>query len=470
MARRINRVSPTGDPIPDVELNDSENDVTNEFETNENDDGTGTARCAPTPPPPRRPPNPVVMKNDPMAELFGPGSTIKQIGDPDDEMPDEIRGVIEENGLARKDFQCVLKSIPDGTLNESVDNSSISVYIRAWKRSIPTMDFIAREYGPGNYILVLSWRVVDREEGISKNRREVVPIAISDKCAAEYKKHQLNKKISDASDTGTKVREAIVEKTIEGQLISALTGGKEDHEKKQSPKEYLEELMGTVKMLGLPVGGFGGGGAPTRIEWEKYLPAIMTGATALLGVLQQASARRAEEQNKLFMLMLSQNQNSSQQMMEMVKIQATKPAADNPLKDLQQMVMSAMDIKQMMNPEKETVSDKIFRVVEMVAPQILTIAATAAQNQQPPRGPAVDIAKMYVKSNPDFEKLKNDPAEMVKFVQRLDERIGWENADVVLAVVEWGRPQNCPRDPAKRYPPQDQAVDAQTEDIAPQDA
>jgi hypothetical protein len=453
MARRIVPAVPTADDSTTVETQD----FASIPET-----GDVVIETPPQIPPQRQslPPNPAVMKHDPMAEIFGPGSTCTMIGDPEDEMPDDIRAVIEENGLSKRDFACVLKELPAGSTTDAVDGSANSIYVKGWKRSIPSMEYIAREHGPGNYVLVLSWRYLDRDDNVHRTKRETVPIQISEKCASEYRKHQLDKKIKEASATGTKVREALVEKTIEGQLISAITDGNRDNDKKQTPKEYLEELMSTVRTLGLPVGGFG---TPTKgIDWEKILPAVLTGATALLGVLQQSSQRRADEQNKMFMMMLSQNQNASGQVIEMYKTLAMKPAMDNPLKELQQMVMSAMDIKELMNPPKETLSDKIFRVVEMVAPQILTIAANAAQTHQPPTGPAVDIAKMYVGANPDFAKLKNDPVEMQKFVERLDDRIGWENADVVLGVVEWQRPPNCVRDPAKRYPPQATAQDAET--------
>lgn len=451
-------VPPSDNTVQDDVVNDSDDDIILDE----------PPVSVPRPSSPR--PDPRIIKNDPMAEIFGPGSTLKMIGDEqNDEMPDEIRGVIEENGLSKRDFSCTLKSIPSGTLNDNVDASAVSVYIKAWKRAIPSMDYIAREYGPGQYVLVLTWRSVDRDEGVSKQHRELVPINISEKCAGEHKKHMLDKKIAEASDTGTKVRDAIVDKTIEGQLISALTGKPQDDDKKQTPKQYLEEIMSTVRMLGLPVGGMGAVQPPSKIDWEKILPAAATVVTSVLALLQNSSQRRADEQNKLFMMMMSQNQSASSQVIEMYKTLALKPPTDNPLKELQQMVMSAMDIKEMMNPAKESLSDKIFRVVEMVAPQIITIAAQAAQNHQPPSGPAVAMTKMYVKSDPDFEKLKQDPIEMAKFVQRLDDRIGWENADVVLAVVEWERPSICVRDPAKRYPPQQTAVDADTEDVSPQD-
>jgi hypothetical protein len=382
-------------------------------------------------------------------------------------MPDEIRGLIEEHGLSKHDFSCVLKEIPPGTVGNSLDSSSTSVYIRAWKRAIPTMDYIALEHGPGNYILVLSWSKYNAEENVHKHKREIVPITISEKCAAEHKKHRLDMKIKDATDTSTKVREAMVEKTIEGQLISAITG-KSENDLKQTPKQYLEEIMGTVKMLGLPVGGFNTPAPVNKIEWDKILPAVVPLVTAFLTMSQNAEQRRSEENNKMFMLLLSQNQNASSQLMEMLKFQASKPAGENPLKDMQTMIMNALDIKQLLNPPQETISDKIFRVVETVAPQILQIAATAAQNHTRPTGIAVDMAKMYVKSDPDCTKLQKNLEEMIKFVNRLDDRIGWENADVVLGVVEWTRPDECVRDPEKRLPPSQATETIDSEDVAPE--
>jgi hypothetical protein len=468
MARQKNS-PPPGDTSPQF----IREDVSNEADTLENEIDVATemeetVNTGSTVQVPRRMPNPEILKRDPMAEMFGPGSTLRQLGDPDDEMPDEIRGLIEENGLSKREFMCTLKGIPAGTLGETVDNSTQSVYIKAWKRTIPTSEYIAREYGPGNYVLILTWRSMNPDDRTSVAKRETVSITISEKCAAEYKKYQLDKKINEASTTGSKVRDALVEKTIEGQLISAITGKDGSDQPKQTPKEYIEEIMGTVKMLGLNVGGFG---APVKqgIEWDKILPAVIPLATAALGFLQSSAQRRQEEQMKLFMMMMGQNQSASNQVIDMYKTIATKPPVDNPLKELQQMVMSAMDIKEMMNPAKETLSDKIFRVVEMVAPQILTIAAQAQATKQPPHGPAVDMAKMYVNANPDFEKLKNDPAEMKKFVDRLDDRIGWENADVVLTVVEWPRPAYCPRDPNKRFPAQQTAEDAEIDEEQGQD-
>lgn len=430
---------------------------------NDNDE---TSVSAPMQLPPK--PNPELLKGDPMAELFGPGSTLKMIGnEAEDEIPEEIRGLIEENGLSKRDFTCILKEIPAGCTTDNVDNTSASVYVRSWKRSIPSMEYIAREHGPGAYILVLSWQVYDHEAGSRRMRREVVPVMISEKCAGEHKKHLLDKKINDAAATGEKVRSVLIEKTIEGQLVDAITGKNNEQKPQQTPKEYIAEIMDTVRMMGLPVGG---AAVPVqRIEWDKILPAVVPLITGFLSMQQNAEQRRIEESNKMFMLLLSQNQNSSSQLMEMLKIQAMKPAGENPLKDMQAMIMNALDIKQLLNPPQETLSDKIFRVVEGVVPQILTIAANASQNHQAPKGPIVDMAKGYVQSDPDFNKLKSDPVEMIKFVSKLDDRIGWENADIILGVVGWERPVQCVRDPGKRHPPAQHIEDGEIDEVAPQD-
>lgn len=414
------------------------------------------------------PPNPDLLRGDPMAELFGPGSTLKMVGNPEeDEIPDEIRGLIESNGLSSRDFTCILKEVPAGCTADVLDNTSASVYIRSWKRSIPSLEYIAKEHGPGAYILVLSWVQRDPETSVRKTRREVVPVVISEKCSGEHKKHLLDKKINEAAATGEKVRGVLIEKTIEGQLVDAITGKNNDQKQQQTPKEYIAEIMDTVRMMGLPVGG---AVAPAKgIEWDKILPAVVPVITAFLTMQQNSEQRRSDENNKMFMLMLSQQQQASNQLMEMLKLQAQKPAGENPLKDMQHMIMNALDIKQLLNPPQETLSDKIFRVVEGVVPQILTIAANASQNHQPPKGPIVEMAKGYVQQDPDFNKLKSDPVEMCKFVSKLDDRIGWENADIILGVVGWERPAQCVRDPAKRGPANDGISDGEIDDVVPQD-
>jgi hypothetical protein len=170
---------------------------------------------------------------------------------------------------------------------------------------------------------------------------------------------------------------------------------------------------------------------------------------------QDAERRRSEDFNKMLMLMMTQGQNATGQMFEMMKLQSGQGSGGQAFKEMKDMIMGALDLKSVLaGNEKETLSDKIFRVVEGVAPQILQIAATAAQAQAARNTMPVKMAKGYIDSDPDFAALKQNPAEMKAFIEKMDSFFGWRQTDVVLAVADWQRPDNCPRDPMKEHPAQ----------------
>jgi len=122
------------------------------------------------------------------------------------------------------------------------------------------------------------------------------------------------------------------------------------------------------------------------------------------------------------------------------------------------MVMGALDLKKALSGnEPETLGDKIFRLVESVAPSILAIAATTAQTRN---NPAVAMAKDYVEKNPDFQALKHNPVELKKTIDRMDQTYGWVQVDHILNTMGWPRPADCPRldqlrDPAPDVPKPD---------------
>jgi hypothetical protein len=403
-----------------------------------------------------RPPNPDILKRDPIAEMFGPGSGLKILGDPDDDIPDEVRGVIDEYGLSKKSFQCVLKEIPQGsTIGENSSSSSLnSKYIKGWVRQIPSLEYIARTYGPGMYLLCFSWRAAS-EDGSrpSVAGRQEVPVEISEKFADEYKKHRLSQKIQDADKLSTQVRDTLIEKNLESKMIQSLSGGGEQMDAKQTAKAYIAETIENARMLGLsPMASQ----VPARtFEWDKLLPALLGGFTAFMQMQQEAARQRQEASDKMFMLMLSQNQSASQNLIEIMKTQSGVGSGNMAIKEFKDMVLGALDVKEALNSQnqKEGLADKIFRVVESVAPQILSIAATTAQARANQNNPMVKLAKGYINNNPDFEALKHDPNELKVFIGKLDANFGWKSTDAILQVSGWERPDYCPRVPEQENPP-----------------
>jgi hypothetical protein len=416
-------------------------------------------------------PNPDLLRKDPMAEIFGPGSGVKLIGDPDDQIPDEVRAVLDEFGLSKKPFQCVLKEIPEGSDIGDQGASTNTQYIKGWVRGIPSVDYIAKNYGPGLYLLQFTWRIREEDENgknVSKAYHQEVTVPISQKAAGDYKKHRLDRKLREANEISTQVQEAMLEKNLENAALKGVLGDKD--ESKQNPaqaaKQYIAETMEAAKMIGLsPLSSLP---APRVIEWEKILPAVVGGITAFLQMQQTAENSRREEFNKLLMLMMSQSQNASKEFMEIMKAQSGVGSGNMAIREFKDMVLGALDIKEALSGnQKEGLADKIFRVIEGVAPQILSIAATTAEARAAQNHPMVKVAKNYVASNPDFVALKNNPAELKKEFEKLDDFFGWRQTDIITQVMGWERPQDCLRDPVKENAPQlpmenDEPADAMT--------
>jgi len=409
-------------------------------------------------------PNPELLRKDPMAELFGPGSGVKLYGNPEDEIPDEIRALLDANGLGGKAFSCMLKEIPSNAGVDGESSNVSSVFVKGFTRGIPSPDYIAREYGPGNYLLQFSWQIKEGD-GTRRMQREEVPLVISEKVLGEFKNQRIKNKIRDAMKHGEEVREALVEKSIEGELIGALTGrknGGDDAKPADVAKAYLAEALETAKLLGLtPANNMP---APRPFEWDKILPAVMTGLTAFLTLNQQAEAARREESYRMLMLLMSSSQNSNNQLLEMMKSQSGQGSGNMAIREFKDMILGALDIKEVLSGNsKESLGDKIFRLIESVAPSIMSIAAVSAQ--QAAKNPMVQMAKGYVESNPDFQALKRDPAEEKKVIDSMDQTYGWRQTDHILQTMGWERPATCPRLPDQKEPPQEDISDGETTEI-----
>jgi hypothetical protein len=380
------------------------------------------------------------------------------VGESGDEVPEEVRALFQQYGLSKHSFQCMLKELPEGSRVGSEGGtadtgSQTAAYIKGWTRSIPSFEYIKNNHGPGTYILAFSWRGQKDDGTGTEAKHEEVVIEISPKAADEHRKFRLNRKIDDASETSSHVRDKVVESELESRMLEGLTGiSKEQKPPAEAAKEYITSAMETVKMLGIPIGQQ----QAKVIEWDKILPAV---APIVLAYLQHQSAmeqRRAEDFNKMLMLMVTQGQNSNHQLLEMFsRVQTGAGSGNQFIKEFTDMIKGAVDVKQLLNPPAETLGDKIFRVVESVAPQILSIAQQAAQNQAAmARNPMVGMAKDYVNKNPDFQALRGNPVEMKKTIDRMDDFFGWRQTDTIIEVIGIQRPENCPRDPAKKEPPE----------------
>jgi hypothetical protein len=112
-------------------------------------------------------------------------------GNQDDALPPELTEFLVNNGLGGKPFSIILKQAAVGG---DAGGSGAAAYVKAFNRTIPSIEFIARNYGPGDYMFVISWRGTN-DQGDSKTLSEIIDFSVSDKYEAEYLEHMQERKI-----------------------------------------------------------------------------------------------------------------------------------------------------------------------------------------------------------------------------------------------------------------------------------
>ena len=132
------------------------------------------------------------------------------------------------------------------------------------------------------------------------------------------------------------------------------------------------------------------------------------------------------------------------------------------MEDFGKMIASALDVKELLQGKKESLADKLFALVENVAPHILSVMAMPKQVAM--TDPRMILAKNAVAHSPDFQALKEaqNKGELTKFVKNMDSYFGWEQTDGILMVMSEGtiqRPPECSRLPNQQFPEGDERND-----------
>lgn len=378
-----------------------------------------------------------VLVNDPLQQFLGPQSGNKVLGNYEEEdVPDQIIAVLDEFGLhGGKAFRVIIKELPDG-----VDDPALGSFVKSFSRSVPTVDYLGRNYGPGRYCLVFQWRAKDQEQGKLVNKSERVLIEVSDKFEPEYREYQHKLKLERLKKRKESVQDAILESKLEGSLLDSEDGNGKPGTL-QTAKEYVREMLSFNEQLGLRRGG---------IDWEKILPVLATGLPLMLKALSEMGANARMQQQQLMTLMLTQSNNYNSQLVEVMKNMGPQSGSDS-IKEFREMLTSAIDMKELIHGDKkDTLADKIFSLVESVGPQLLSIASMSAAARA--RDPRVSMARGFIQNNPDFKALADSPESQSNLIRKLDAFYGWEQTDSILGVIGWTRPDDCPRLPEQQHP------------------
>lgn len=376
-----------------------------------------------------------ILVNDPLNSFLGPMSGNKVLGNyQEEDIPDEVLGILDEYKLYNgKPFRTIIKELPEGC-----DDPALGAFVKSFSKTVPTIDYLGRNYGPGRYCLVFTWKQKDPEQGRMISKSSDVLIEVSDKYEAEYREFQHQQKIARLKKRKESVQDALLESKLEGTLLEDQTG---EHHGNQNAKEYVKEMLAFNEQLGLKRGG---------IDWEKLMPLLMTGMPLMLKVLADMSSSKQAQMQQMMTLMLTQSNNYNSQLVEVMKNMGPQNGSDT-MKEFREMLTSAIDMKELLQPNKpDSLADKIFSMLETVGPQLLQIAQMSAAARA--RDPRIAMAKQFVEHNPDFQALDNSPESKAALVRKLDTFYGWQQTDAILQVMGWTRPDNCPRIDEQKFP------------------
>ncbi len=375
-----------------------------------------------------------VLVNDPLQQFLGPQSGNTVLGNYENEdIPDEVLGVLDEYGLYNgKPFRTIIKELPEGC-----DDPSLGAFVKSFSKTVPTIEYLGRNYGPGRYCIVFTWKQKDPEQGRMISKSSNVLLEVSDKYEAEYREYQHQQKLSRLKKRKESVQDALLENQLESSLLS------DGNEKggKQDAKEYVKEMLSFNEQLGLKRGG---------IDWDKVLPVLATALPLVFKALQEMGASTRQQQQQLMTLMLTQSNNYNNQLVEVMKNMGPQNGTDT-MKEFREMLTSAIDMKELLQPNKpDTLADKIFSMLETVGPQLLQIAQMSAQARA--RDPRIAMAKNFVQNSPDFQALADNPESQSNLIRKLDAFYGWQQTDSILQVMGWQRPDDCPRIDEQKFP------------------
>lgn len=372
-----------------------------------------------------------------------------------DDTPDEITDFVRANDMSDK-YVVMLKQKPDG--------GGIAQTLRSFTNYYPNVNTLGKEWGPGSYILVFSWRA----EGKSGKKETVTKdfkIELPERAWADEHDRWLMER--------SKKRQNAMEEEWKQEAMKARVMGQVSPTPVQPPSELesLKKMLEIAKSLGVPIGGQQKA-EPKEKEKKSFAdrmvemaPAI-TAIGAVVGPIVVAIIQRPKP--------LSDTALTNTLVNHLI---TNKPQEDGTMKTVLPFLMGSlkqiMDFKQSMEPEeKQSFVEKVFDKLAPMVPQVLALATQPRPQME--QNPMVGMARNLG----DVKAMKNDPELAYLGVQRLDEVYGFQQANQILTVFGMERPEellgNISKYPSKGYGPDGHPDSGDIRDVRmpdqPQDA
>ena len=139
---------------------------------------------------------PQMPNDDVFNNIMSPDNTGIPFEDEDD-TPEDIKALLEAEGLDKKKYTCMLKEVITGQ-----DDGESELYLQGFSRAYPTVSYLTKRYGSGKYKLVFFWNGKN-ETGKVVKKSDSHYIFISPKVQSvheEWKRAEKLRKIKEYND------------------------------------------------------------------------------------------------------------------------------------------------------------------------------------------------------------------------------------------------------------------------------
>lgn len=334
-----------------------------------------------------------------------------------EDTPDDITDFVRANDVADK-YTVMLKQKPDG--------GGTAQTLRSFANYYPNVNTLGREWGPGSYSLVFSWRA----KGLN-NKMETVTKEFKIELPARAWLHEHNQFLLERA----KKMQLQTEEELKVEAMRNRIVGPTAPVQPVSDFDNLKKMLDLAKSIGVPIGG---PAKPEPKEKEKksfsermvdMAPAITAFGAVVAPIVVALITRPKPPDDKSTQNLLLQH----------ILTQSQKPQEDGVMKSFVPFLMGTMkqlmDFKQSMEPEeKQGLVEKIFDKLAPMVPQVLALATMPKPQLE--ANPMVKMARNL----PDVKNMQADTELAFMGIQRLDEVYGFQQANDIMTVFGLQRP------------------------------
>lgn len=333
------------------------------------------------------------LTSDPLIGTIQPGGFIS-------EEPPDVTEFLNNIGIAEKQYVCTIKKAP-------LEGSATKTFLPGnYKGCYPEIEDIGKRFGPGQYFYVFAWTNKDANGKMAKSMKEY-KIYLGSEWDDIHDEHM--------AEVWAKKEKNLIKTAHQKKLRDAARGilPDENHAPASDPIEDMRKTMGVLKDLGVPIGG--------------AVPAAHNNSDSMTMMMAFMQLQQKSSENSMTMMV---------QMMGMM-MSSNKPQSNGDMMtEMFSLFKGMVNMKELMNPEKQTMVDRLFTLAESAMPAIMQIASKPAAQR------AADPLVGMVKNSEDFQNIKNDPEALAEMIRKWDDAHGFEKTNIILETVGLRRPGN----------------------------